>query len=379
MRGSVIIDGRLIGYRHGGIATYSRQLIETLPGLASGLDIRIALTRPVPELSDRSIRVITPPHHRFERPALGFELAARRPDLVHAVDYVQPFVPGAATVATVHDVAFLSRPDLVTSDSYRYYRQILETLPRADAVIVVSEWTRQRLLEFVHLEEGRVNVIPNGVDHTLFHAEADPLDKSRLSRIHPAFQALLASGRPIVLSVGTIEPRKRLDRLVRAFLEHYDRLALPEMHPPLLVHAGQAGWLSNDTIERLRVLQRKDRGIWIRDISEVELASLYRVSTLHVMPSLDEGFGLPVLEAMSSGLPSLVSNNGALPELVRDSGFIEESEDPADWASKIGGIISEEEMRTRRARRGVEFASVFDWTTTARRTLEVYRKVLAER
>lgn len=376
----VLIDGRLLGYRYGGIATYARQLARHTPVVARGMEIRLLAARDIPEFSDRVQRVLTPPHHRFERAALGLEVMARKPDLLHSVDYVQPILcRGVKSVVTVHDVAFLNNPDLVTPDSYRYYIQALETLPGADRIIAVSQSTRDQLLESTSIDPEQVVVVPNGYDDDVFRPDAGPdVDRRTLSKRDRTLAQAIDAGRPIVLAVGTIEPRKRYDILFDAFEQHFDRITELAGAEPLLVVAGQVGWLAEESIVKLRRLLHCNRAIWARDVRDQELAALYRSAQLLAMPSAEEGFGLPALEAMASGTPSLIADLNAVKEIIADNGFLEESADPARWAEKIARILADREIRERRSRRGIERASEFTWRETARRTVGVYRSVLDE-
>jgi glycosyltransferase involved in cell wall biosynthesis len=374
---SVMIDGRLIGYRYGGIATYARQLATRLPAIARELDVRLVLKHESVALSDRSVRAITPPHHRWERYLFGLEATLRGPDLLHSVDYVQPVTWNVANVVTIHDLAFLNNPALVTPESRRYYEQILHTLPHADRVIAVSEWTRSQLVDIFPGQAAKTRVVPNGFDPAVI-GPANDNDCARLAALHPELSTILNSERPIVLAVGTIEPRKRFHLIADAFERHFDTLASHSGTSPVLIVAGQAGWLSESVINQIRSLHRQNRAIWIRDINDRELASLYRRAKLLVMPSADEGFGLPALEAMASGTPALVSDVGALPGLVGDCGFIETSDNAGAWAEKIGRILADQEILDRRAIRGIDRAASYSWEATARQTLEVYREVLSE-
>jgi glycosyltransferase involved in cell wall biosynthesis len=371
----VLIDGRLLGYRHGGIATYARQLATHIPPFARELDVRLASCKDTGSLSDRTVTVFTPPHHRFERWAFGFELTVHRPALLHAVDYARPATLGIRTVATVHDLAFLTYPDFVTADSYAYYSRGIQSLHEVDVVIAVSEWTRTCLIDLSDVDPERIRVVPNGYDPEIFRSTGIG-DNYRLSRMHPLLMQVIDDARPVILMVGTIEPRKRHEIIFNAFQHQYDAICQKAGAEPVLVVAGQKGWLTDVTVSALRLLQRDGKAIWLRQTSDRELATLYRAATLLVMPSADEGFGLPVLESMASGTPCLVSDKGALPDLVGDCGFLEASTAPESWADKIGRILSDHEVRERCARRSIEHAETFTWQSTARRTLDVYREVL---
>jgi glycosyltransferase involved in cell wall biosynthesis len=372
---NVVIDGRLIGYRYGGIASYARQLATRIPQLSQTLEMRVAVRRIVPELSDRALRVLTPPHHRYERLLFGAEMMAYRPDLLHSVDYVTPKTRGIRTVATVHDLAFLEHPHLVTEASHAYYSQIKSSLPEVERVIVVSPNTRERLLAAFNIPEERVVTIPNGYDDSLFQPECKG-DLELIGTRSPILHEAIRSHRPVVLSVGTLEPRKRFEILLDVLEQQWEETTRIVGTTPVFVIAGQTGWLSDHLVSRIRRQASFDRLVWIRDCTDQELAALYRLAELLVVPSLDEGFGLPVLEAMASGTPSLVANTGALPWLVAECGFIEDTDVPAAWAEKIGMILADSDIRMRRRERGLKRAKVFTWDETARKTARVYEEVL---
>jgi glycosyltransferase involved in cell wall biosynthesis len=372
----VLIDGRLIGYRYGGIATYARQIAFHGSSFARDLDIRLMTKRPVPELSDRSIRAFTPPHHPVERFSFGVELAAHCPNLVHFTDYVQSCtITRFKSVVTVHDLAFIRDPSLITQDSLAYYQQISETLPIADRVIAVSEWTRQQILEFIDIDADRVTVIPNGYEDAVFSPEDDD-DRIRISTLDPELAKVIEGERPVVLAVGTLEPRKRIDIILDVFEKQWEQLSKTSRTSPVLVIAGQWGWLADDIVANVRSLLRQKRAIWLRSANPRDLAALYRVASLLVVSSSDEGFGLPVVEAMASGTPVLSSDIPAVKEIMLDNGFLEESADPARWAEKIGRILADPEIRERRGKRGIERARQFTWRESARRTVNVYRDVI---
>lgn len=374
---NVVIDGRLIGYRFGGIASYARQLALRIPRHSKSLNVRVALRRTVPELDVRALRVLTPPHHRFERFLFGAEMTAHRPDLLHSVDYITPITRGTRTVVTVHDLAFLSHPELVTESSHAYYSQLAGSLSDVDHVITVSPTTQERFLETMDFPADRVTVIPNGYDESLFLPDSGN-DLELLGSRSMILREAIGSQRPIVLSVGTLEPRKRYEILLDVIEHHWEGLIRATDAPPMFVIAGQTGWLSEDIVARIRRLACVGRLVWFRDCTDLELAALYRLAELLVMPSLDEGFGLPVLESMASGTPSLVANTGALPWLVADCGFIEDTAVPEAWAEKIGMILADSEIRLRRRKRGLQRAKQFTWDETARKTAEVYEEVLNE-
>jgi glycosyltransferase involved in cell wall biosynthesis len=372
----VIIDARLVSYRTGGIARYARELARWLPTVAPELMIRAAHSRASSEPEEISgFRVFTPPHHRFERWLLGLELLARRPSLIHSPDFVPPLVPGAKKVATVHDLAFLRFPELVTGGSLRYYRQVLGTLPRVDRVIAVSQRTASDIAELTRVDPLRIRVVHNGVDHDVFDTVIER--DGRAVGMQPEIETLRRSDRPVVLMVGTVEPRKRID-LALAAVQLLVRSGRRPGSPPALVVVGREGWKAGDVVRDLHRMSTCGTGAWLQNVRDHELPGIYRLADLLLLPSIDEGFGLAGLEAMACGLPVLASDVPALREILGDAAFFESSSDPDVWAARIDSLISDHAGRVECARRGVERARAFSWRRTAEETANVYREVLSE-
>ena len=365
----ILLDARLVAYRRGGIARYTSGLLANLPAVAPDLHVRAVANRPADTAGTPVTRVLTPPHHRLERLSLGFELTVRRPSLIHAVDFIPPRAPKAIRrIATVHDLAFLKHPELVTPESARYYGQAAKALGEADRVITVSRYTAADVSRLLGVPEERVTTIYNAVDDAFFAAATER--QADRPEVIPA----IPPDRPLILIVGTIEPRKRHQLL-------FD--ALTVSHPvlrdcaPLLVVVGQAGWRSRTTVAHLQAAIAADRAIWFENADDEMLRALYRSATLLAMPSLDEGFGLPAVEAMASGVPVIASSRGALPEVLGDAALLIEDDNPDGWADVIAGILTDRALRERLRERGYRRAETYRWSRTASDTARVYREVLS--
>jgi glycosyltransferase involved in cell wall biosynthesis len=352
---------------------YVDQMNKWLPGVASDLSIGYFVNRPTANLSGPVSRVRTPPHFRCERATLGAELITRRPRLVHSPDFIAPSLIGSKRVITVHDLTFFAHPEYLSVDSLRYYRQIDRSLKAADRVIVVSDFTRKQLIERTGVPSEKVTRIWNGVE-TSQHDSTKAEIKSAIRRAvadEPA--ALLLSGRPIILSVGTIEPRKRHDILLHAIASsEFD----DSTNRPLLVVVGQRGWQCECIVAE--ILQGVARGdvVWLLEVDDTLLDSLYRLSTVLAFPSDDEGFGLPILEAMARGLPVVASNSGAVPEVAGDAAHLIDERDADYWAHALAVIIDDPARQCEMADRGQQRAQSFSWESTAKQTADVYREVL---
>ena len=175
-----------------------------------------------------------------------------------------------------------------------------------------------------------------------------------------------------ILSVGAIQPRKNLSRLVAA----YSRLrrATPEGNLPKLVLAGKCAWLYEETLRTIKELQVSDSVILTGYVSEKDLPVLYSGALCFVYPSYFEGFGLPPLEAMKCGVPVIVGNRTSLPEVVGDAGILVDPFDADAIAGAMNKLISDSNFRAELAARGLARAELFDWRETARQTLTVYER-----
>lgn len=362
------LDARLVDYRVGGTAGYTAQLMGALRGL--GREHRfVAVRSRRPKLreanlqADDTLAVWTPPHHRLERYSLWWELRDARLDVLHSTDFIPPRRGHWRSVITVHDVAFLRMPALLTSASRRYYGGIRRAVREADAVIAVSQATRRDVIELADSPADKVHVVYEAADPSLAPM---PADEARA-----LVQARHGVEGAYVLFVGTLEPRKNIPTLLEAF-----SLLRREL-PARLVLAGGRGWLSEDVFETVRRLALDDGVVFVGEVSPADLRPLYCAADVLVLPSVYEGFGLPALEAMACGTPVVVSNAGALPEIVGDAAVMVRPEDPTDIANGISWVLSNPSFRSSLVQRGLTRAAQFSWERAARETLAIYEQVAA--
>ena len=264
----------------------------------------------------------------------------------------------------VHDLAFRVRPSEVPWQQRLYFRAVLPpALRQAAAVFVPSEATRRDLRRVYHMRglEGKVEVIPEALPPavrpgTLPHG------------VEPGF----------VLAVGTVEPRKNYPRLLAAYRRLRSREgALPfiiDGRPgmPQLVIAGRPGWAYGDTLVRIQ----NEPGVrYLGHVDEPTLEALYRSASVLAFPSLYEGFGLPLLEAMAHGVPAVVGSAGALPELATGAAVTVDPEDVNAIAAGLERLLADESLRSRLGEEGRRRAAEYSWAHSAERALEVLRRV----
>ncbi|HEU0166429.1 MAG TPA: glycosyltransferase family 1 protein [Chloroflexota bacterium] len=370
------IDARIASYTLGGTGVYARRLSEALavlPEIAKHELLLLHAPRtPAAFVPPRAARVhderlFTPSHHRLEQLLLPLELAPRRMDVLHSTDYIPPFVRTFRSVITVHDLAFLRWPELLTPDSRRYFNgHIRRAVRSADRIIAVSQATARDLVELLDVPERKIDVvyeagwlpsdvILSGAKDLATLAGEDPSAAQRPQDDGP---------RDYVLFAGTYEPRKNLPLLVRAFAQVRRR-----GYEGSLVLAGRRGWLAEPLYAEVE-RQALGDAVVMTDLQP----ELYRRARLLAFPSLYEGFGLPVLEAMSVGTPVVTSNLSSLPEVAGDAALLVDPHDETAVADAMWRILSDAALAEDLGRRGRQQAAKFSWERAARDTLAVYEK-----
>lgn len=363
------IDARLTYYHQGGISRYISHLISELAALDSASEYIILHSRKdrrslVTAANQRRAACWTPSHHPLERLALSIEVAPLRLDLLHSPDFIPPMGGGWKSVITIHDLSFLHFPETKDAASRRYYNgQIGAAVARADAILADSEATRRDVISMLNVLPEKVTTVWAGIDPHFRPAAFDQIACLREAHHLPG---------EYILFVGTVEPRKNLGGLMRALAVL--RAEMPGA-PPLVI-AGRQGWL-NDPIHRLPAeLGLADHVRWIENPPDEDLPALYSGASVLCLPSFYEGFGFPVLEAMACGTPVVTARRGSLPEVAGDAAILVDPDDPADIAQGLRRVLTDPTLAGDLRRRGFAQAARFNWGETARRALEVYRKVL---
>jgi alpha-1,3-rhamnosyl/mannosyltransferase len=240
------------------------------------------------------------------------------------------------------------------------------TVRRAAHVIAPSEYTRRDLIETYKLDPARVTAIPLAAS-SHFRPVTDVLELERVRRRY-------GITREYVLAVGSIQPRKNLSRLVRAYSGL--RRERGRSNLPQLVLVGKRAWLYGETLKAVEEEGVGDSVVLTGYVSEGDLPALYTGALCFAYPSYYEGFGLPPLEAMRCGTAVLTGNRTSLPEVVGDAGLLVDPFDTGDIARALARLIEDPALRAELGARGLERASAFDWRDTARMTLQVYRRVI---
>ncbi len=286
--------------------------------------------------------------------------------LFHSPSYFLPWFPGRS-IATVHDLSHVLYPQFHPAARVDYMnRAFPQTLRRATHLVTDTESVRQELIRHFAWPEERITAVPLGVDDA-FHPYSD-------EDLQPVLEPLKLQTKAYSLCVGTIEPRKNIERLLSA----YETLPVVLRRTFPLVLAGARGWRSAET--HARIVRAEWEG-WLRYLAFVpqdDLPKLYAGARLFVYPSLYEGFGLPVLEAMASGTPVITSNIASLREVAGQVARLVDPQDVGSIAAALEAVLQDEEWRTAASLAGLSRSGSFTWAECVSQTVAVYRKVLGE-
>ena len=390
------LDARLLAYNRGGIARYITALGHALAALPAPapFDDLVAIyhrkdrAHTLATSGWRGLTAWTPPHHRIERYALALELAPRGLDVLHSPDHVPSGAGRARSVVTVHDLSFLLYPATHSADSRRYYAQVAWTVERADRIIAVSEATKRDLVREVGADPARIRVVHEAATFDAApHTDSPSLEgRGRGVGAPPPPRRAVGRGagseapepapfpQPYVLSVqASIEPRKNIPRLIEAFAQ------ARRAHPALrLVVAGGPG--ADEPAVRAAVA-RHDLAAAVDFpgvLPETLLRASYRGALVLAYPSLYEGFGLPLLEAMSVGTPVIAARVSSLPEVAGDAALLVDPFDVDALAGALEQVAGDAALRADLAARGYRRVRRFSWERAAQETLAVYREALGE-
>ncbi len=362
-----LIAEQLLQEIPGGIGTYVRALLRRLPSEGVELEPVTAMHRAA-TLAQAGVpharRLSTPRRALYQRWMRGRGSAGGQASLVHAPSLAFPPRDGRPLIVTVHDVIFLEYPDAFTDRGVEFHTAMLERIGDADLVIAPSKATADALAA-IDRPPNDVRVIPMGTDIE----PPPPEERERMLE-------RLRIERPYVLWMGTLEPRKNPEGVVRGFVNAISS-GIPQADELKLYLVGPPGWWSGDLRDLIekRGLSERVRRI---DAQTVPVrAALYAEASAFVFPSFAEGFGLPALEAMACGTPVVTSNTSSLPEVVGSAAQLCDPTDHDSIGHALARVLRDADLAADLRRLGQRRAKEFTWERTARDTVASYKEVLA--
>ncbi|HKY23374.1 MAG TPA: glycosyltransferase family 1 protein [Vicinamibacterales bacterium] len=297
--------------------------------------------------------------------SLPCALLRHPPDLFHATYVPPPLFPGRL-IFTLLDLSMFSHPHLYPPlVRLRLQMLIRSAIRRATRILTISEFSRQCLLDRFHYPEEQVTVTPLGVD-----PQFQPCAPERVEALLQSYEIR----EPYILHVGRLQARKNLVRLLEAFA----RLVDQERIPHKLVLVGRESWEAQEIFEAMDRLQIRSRVIHVGYAPTDALPMFYSGASAVVFPSLFEGFGLPVLEAMACGAPTVTSTVTSLPEVAGDAAVLVDPYSVEDIAAGIYKVLSDRGACEDMKRRGLARAATFTWARTAEQTVDAYRRAMQD-
>lgn len=383
----ILINGTVMLGKRTGLGCYVEQLLSRLRvrpeveqiGVFSGQKIlpledflRAADAPSAAQRYDglrRIIRQVLPGGRTMARAAMQalfhWRTRGQKWSLYHEPNFV-PFSFTGPVVTTVHDLAFMRYPQFLPNDRYQQLKQgIRPILEQSRAIIAVSQFTRQELLELCPAAAiKKIVVAPQGVDLRRFRPPEDR------ARCRAEASRLLGTPPQYILYVGTLEPRKNLQGLLAAYQ------LLPKVireHYPLVL-AGTSGWKQEYFHDLLTTLRQRGQLLELGYVPHADLPLLLQAATVFCFPSLYEGFGLPPLEAAACGTPVVCANTASLPEVMGDAAVYVDPRVPEEIAEGLMEVLENDTLRDRLRQRGPERARHFTWEETAEQTVRAYRE-----
>ena len=369
----------------GGIGRYTRELIHALVAAAPNYTYTLFSARPpaavpvpdslpvAPHVTHRAAPVDERWLYRLwyrARIPLPVQLFTGTIDLFHSPDFVLPPVRGGVpTLLTVHDLSFVHYPATFPANLVAYLNRVVpRSVGRATHILADSQSTRRDLAALWGVPDDKVTVLYSGVNERF----RPVTDATALAAVRARYG--LGDG-PYVLAVGTVQPRKNYEMLVRAFR------AVAQTGPHALVIAGGRGWLTEGLEAEIARQGVADRVILPGFVDDADLPALYSAASLFVFPSLYEGFGLPLLEAMACSVPVISSDASSLPEVAETGGepaaLLLPPGDEVAWAAAMLRLLTDDAARQRLVAAGAAQAARFTWQTAARQLAALYKRLLS--
>jgi glycosyltransferase involved in cell wall biosynthesis len=358
-----------------GLGRYSRTLthalLPLLPGPPTLFYNHIAgRSQPIPGLEHCPTRRIRLGYKPW-RMAVWMGQAARVPfnrlvpgvSLFHGHEHLLMPLRGVPTVLTVHDLIFKLFPEHHKRLNHLFLNNAMPLfVQRADAIITISESSKRDLIDHYGTPADKITVIYEAAAPDFTAPTPDDI-----ARIREAFKL----PEQFLLVVGTIEPRKNYSRLIQALMR------LRQTYTDLkLVVVGSKGWLFEDFFQTITDLNATEHVLFPGYVPDADLPAVYGAATVAVMPSVYEGFGLPVLEAMACGVPVASSNAASLPELGGEAARYFDPHNTEEMVAVLDEILSDSHLRTQLRASGLEQAAEFSWERTAQETLAIYRQFI---
>ena len=359
------------GYRRAGIHQYIAQVLRNLPRL-NGRSHYTIYTRDCASIEEREgFKVVSsswPTEKRsvrilWEQVSWPIQIEQEQFDLLHSMAFVSPILNKIPTIVTVYDLSFVHFPDTFpVLQRFYLHSQTARSVRSARRVITISEASRQDLHDFFEIPLDKIDVVLPGVDQVFRSVPADQVN---------AFREKQGITGRFILHVGTLQPRKNIPVLLEAF-------SLSRAKGTILVLAGAKGWQYDEIFAMTKDLGLERRVHFTGYVADQELPLWYNAADALVFPSIYEGFGMPVLEAMACGTPVIAARTSSIPEAGGEAALYFEPQDAAALARHIDSVLDDDRLAKHMQQSGLEQAQKFSWEQAGIETSQVYARSLAK-
>jgi glycosyltransferase involved in cell wall biosynthesis len=366
----IAFDARCLLGKRTGVGRYLLNLIKRMSSLRGEIEFNLFVDESIKKVhfgdkNNISIKKINAPNLLWKNIRLPFALMSDKAHLVHLPSYTIPFWAPCPTIVTIHDVIFAFHPEWCSKKQHIRFKHLVRlSAKKANAIIVVSNSTKKELLDLTKISEDKIYLTYLAADE-IFKPNKDPLVLENLRQKYNFKE-------DYILHVGSLHPRRNIERIINAF-SHLKKEIDKKI---IFILVGQ--WFDkknklNDMAKKLNIIN------YIKHIDYVpddDLVKLYNFADLFIYPSLYEGFGLPVLEAMACGTPVITSNISSLPEITGDAAFLVDPYNVYEMKEAMKSILLEKELHSRLIEKGFKKIKNYTWNKAAEKTLEIYKNVI---
>lgn len=377
---NVYLDGQpLLGPRSG-IARYVDCLAKQLSS-SDDLEVILAFNRIAKAIREDHVLSLKRDFHiplinnvypykvlrRLLKPNFFYHLpydlfSQNKADIFHGTNFTYTPIWKGKTIITIHDLAYMKYPESTSERILKHHSKwVPYSAKKCDHIIADSMQTKHDITNLLDIPDDKIDVIHLAADEHFEH----------IHNVNPVIEKYNLPEK-YILFVGTLEPRKNLLGLLKSYLilkQNYD-------YCERLVIVGAKGWKYNPIFDWVQQNQLEEDIIFTGFIDDADLPAIYSAATVFVMPSIYEGFGLPLLEAMQCGTPVIGSDISSIPEIIDNSGLLIKPDAHSEWAQAIHKLISNESIRKHYSQLALDQSSKFTWERTARETKRIYYKVL---
>lgn len=296
----------------------------------------------------------------WEQLILPVKLLEHKADILFSPGFVCPLIKAVKYITVIHDMTFFSHPQVHTFFKKLYFPfMIKRSVKRSEKIIAISYNTKKEIIKYIKIPPEKIVVT---------HLSANKFSKSNIIDEKKFLLEKYKIKSDFLLFVGMIEPRKNLDLIIEAFKKFSDKTIK-------LVIVGKKGWMVDDLFEKIKLKNLDEQIIFTGFVPDNELEIFYKTAKVFLYPSLYEGFGIPVLEAMTTGCPVITSNISSLPEVAGDAAILIDPENSEELSDAVNKLINDVKIREELVKKGFENTKKFSWKKTAKQTLLVFEEV----